>query len=88
MPNELFYLESLDRSVSSIRSVRLVYLLLCFIEISVFNANGVDPNQTSRFAASDLGLHYLPASFLWDARHKWVNAKPFVVTTYARKVLF
>ena len=25
------------------------------------------------FAASDLGLHFLPMSFLWDARFKWVN---------------
>ena len=27
------------------------------IEIPVFNANGVDPDQTPRSAASDLGLH-------------------------------
>ena len=31
----------------------------------------VDPDQTT--AASDLGLHCLPMSFLWDARHKWIN---------------
>ena len=24
-------------------------------------------------AASDLGLHCLPLSLLWDARHKWVK---------------
>ena len=24
-------------------------------------------------AASDLGLHFLPVSLLWDARLKWVN---------------
>ena len=29
----------------------------------------VDPDQTPR---SDLGLHCLPISLLWDARHKWV----------------
>ena len=25
-------------------------------------------------AASVLGLHYLPMSLLWDARHKWVKS--------------
>ena len=30
-----------------------------FIEIPVFSANSVDPDQTSRSAASDLGLHCL-----------------------------
>ena len=43
------------------------------MEISVINANSVDPDQTSRSAASDLGLHRLPMSLLWDARHKWVK---------------
>ena len=39
----------------------------------VINANSVDPDQTPRSAASDLGLHRLLMSHLWDARHKWVN---------------
>ena len=30
----------------------------CFIEIAV-NANSVDPDQTHRYAACDLGLHCL-----------------------------
>ena len=34
-------------------------LLLCFTEIPVFNANSVDPDQTSRSAASDWGQHCL-----------------------------
>ena len=38
--------------------------------IPVLNANSVDSNQTPRSAASDLGLHFLPMSLLWDARHK------------------
>ena len=46
-----------------------------FIDISVSNANSVDPDQTPRFAASDLGLHCLPMSLLWDARHKWIKKK-------------
>ena len=51
----------------------LLLLLSCFMEIPVFNANGVVPDQTPHFAASDLGLHCLPMSLLWDARHKWVK---------------
>ena len=35
---------------------------LGFIEFSVFNANSVDPDQTPRSAAPDLGLHCLPLS--------------------------
>ena len=30
-------------------------------------------DQTPRSVASDLGLHCLPMSLLWDARHRWVN---------------
>ena len=36
----------------------------------VFNANSVDPNQTPRFAASDLGLYCLQRSQLRDASLK------------------
>ena len=36
------------------------------------NVNYVDPDRMPRPVASDLGLHYLPMSPLWDARHKWV----------------
>ena len=43
----------------------------------VINANSVDPDQTPRSAASDLGLHCLPMSRLRDAGHKWVNGKQY-----------
>ena len=36
-------------------------LLLCFIEVPVFNAYSVDPDQTP---CSDLGLHCLPFTLL------------------------
>ena len=39
----------------------------------MLNANSVDPDQTLRSAASELGLHCLPVFLLWDARHKWVK---------------
>ena len=38
----------------------VVLLLPYFIELSVINANRVDPDQTPRFATSDLDLHGLP----------------------------
>ena len=44
-----------------------------FLEIPIFNANSVYPDQTPRSAASDLGLHCLQMSHLWDARLKWVK---------------
>ena len=46
----------------------LFSLLPCFIEIPIFNANSVDPGKTPHFVASDLRLHCLPMSLLWDAR--------------------
>ena len=39
----------------------------------VVNANSVDHDQMPHSAASDLGLHCLPMSHLWDARYKWVK---------------
>ena len=52
------------------------YLLLpCFVVISTFNANNIDPNQMPHAAESDLGLHCLQWSYLLDARHKWVKRR-------------
>ena len=72
MPSGLFYLNSLDGSISKRRGiwlfscVWLFILLPCFIEFLEFNTNSVDPDQTPRSAASDLGLHGLLMSLLWD----------------------
>ena len=72
MPAGLFYLHSLDRSISSIRSIWLILLLPCCTEIPVFKANSVHFDQTPRSAASDLGLHCLLMS-LYVLRHLiWV----------------
>ena len=35
------------------------FFITIFVEIHVINANSVDPDQTPRSAASDLGLHCL-----------------------------
>ena len=56
-------------------------LLSINIESPVLSAKSLDPDQTPRSAASDLGLHCLPMSILWDTRYKWVkttvNSSPF-----------
>ena len=44
-----------------------------FAEIFEFNANRVDPDLTPYSVASDLDLHCLLMSLLWDARLKWVK---------------
>ena len=64
MLNRIFYLSCLETSLSNSRDVRLFLLSPCFIEILVFNANSVDPDQTPRSVASDLGLHCLPMPLL------------------------
>ena len=55
----------------SVEWVSGYFLPPSFIEIHLLNANSVDPDQTPRSVASDLGLYCLPKSLLWDARHKW-----------------
>ena len=64
----------LDGSQSNVRCIWLVFIIIIFIEILVFNVNSVDPDQTPRSTASDLGLHCLTMSLLWDAKLKWVNS--------------
>ena len=51
----LFYLKSMDSSISHRRGVWLVILLTCFIEFLVFNANSVDPDQVLHSVACNLG---------------------------------
>ena len=61
MPGGLFYLNTLDRSFAN-RDVWSFFVLSCYVEIPVFYANSVDPDQTPHSAAPDQGLHYLPLS--------------------------
>ena len=63
MSSGLSYLNSLDRSISYTRGAGLAFISIIFVEISELNANSVEPNQTPRSVASDLGLHYLSMSF-------------------------
>ena len=47
-----------------------VYYYYFFSEISVFNAKSVVPDQMPHFAASDLGLHFLPITFFGGLQTK------------------
>ena len=71
--NGLFFQNSLEKSISSRRVSGQFLSIPCFLEISVFNANIVDPDQTPHCVASDLGLHCLLMFLLGDTRHNWFN---------------
>ena len=58
----LFYQNSFDRSIANSRVSPYYLLLLFFVEISVV--------KVSHTAASDLGLHYLPITFMGVSRLK------------------
>ena len=62
----------------SVRRVWLVLNVTISIAIPFVNANSVDPDQTQRSMASDLGLHYFTMSLLWDAMHKWVKQRGLI----------
>ena len=47
------------------------FSFLFYFEYKFLKANSVDPDQTPHSAASELGLHCLPRSRLWEARHIW-----------------
>ena len=52
-------------------------LLQSFVEITIFNANSVDPDQMPHFVASDLGQHCLPMP-PFKARFRCVNQNIFL----------
>ena len=63
----------LDKFISNFRGVwRAFSFLFCFKTVFLL-ANSEDPDQTPRFAASDLDLHCLAMSQKPDARLIWVN---------------
>ena len=50
---------------------------------TVFNANSVDPDQAPHSAASDLSLHCLTMSLLWETGYKWIK----MITSDQQKLL-
>ena len=51
-------------------------LLPCFIEMSVVNANSVDPDQMPHSAVADLGLHCLPSPIYGMLATNWLRFIP------------
>ena len=49
----------------------LIYINRFLTKLAV--SINVDPDQTPHNAASDLVLHCLPKSILWDTRHEWLK---------------
>ena len=69
-----------DLSIS-IEGCLVIFLVsLCFIEVSVLNANSVDTGGTPQNAASDLGLHCLPIIILGISRLKSVNQTASIIS--------
>ena len=72
MLSRLFYLSSLDKSISIIRSVLLVFLSPCFIYIPVLYANSVDPDQMPHSLLVTV-CQIKKLSHLWNARLEWIK---------------
>ena len=62
MPGGLFYLQLLGQVHFLYKGCLDSFLYNIFVEI-----------RKLRFPSSDMGLHCLLMSRLWDARHKWVK---------------
>ena len=56
-----------------IRGVWLDFIVMKFCRISELHANSEDSDLMPHSAASDLGVHCLPMSLLWDSSLKQVN---------------
>ena len=52
--------------------------------LNILQANSEDPDQTLRFAVSELGLHCLPVSHKKEARLKWFEV-PEIVDYHLKK---
>ena len=72
MPGGPFNLDFLDRSIFNTRGVLLIFISTVFCRYSCIQCKHCRP--WSDAAASDLGLHYLLMSLVWDDSQKWVNA--------------
>ena len=71
MPSRLCHPCKLDVSICHLRGVWCSSLFLFILDRNANNS--VDPDWTPHSAASDLGLHCLPRSQIWDPSHKSVK---------------
>ena len=71
--NELSHPDHLDESTFILRGIRSNISFLFHFSMKFKSANRKAPDGTPRFAASHLGLFYLPMSHKKDTRLKWVN---------------
>ena len=60
------------------------FIFILRSNVFLFYANSIDVGQMARFAASDLGLHYLTMTLLWDTRQKCVKCHCFKDTFITR----
>ena len=73
MPNGISNCYELDKSISTLRVIGWYFsFLFKFLKKLLFTNSG-GPDQTPRFAASDLTLYCLPMSHKKDARLIWVK---------------
>ena len=75
MPCGLFYSQTLEESICHSGVSGLVYVIIFFLFQGVINThlsneNSADSDQMPHLAASDLSLHCLPITLLWDTWHK------------------
>ena len=58
----------LDKYIYHFRGAGSILSLLFYFLWKVLLENSVDPERMPHDVASDLGLHCLPITFLWDSR--------------------
>ena len=74
VPSRPVHPYQLDEPISSFMGVWCTFFFILFYFLSKFLLiNSVEPDQTPRSAASDLGLHCLPRSLKRDTRPIWVK---------------
>ena len=82
MPKIFSHHYQLDESIFNFRVVGWYFSFLLKSEKKLLFANSGEPDQTPRFAASDLVLHCLPMSHEKDARLIWVDDSELCFNLY------
>ena len=64
----LFHCYMFDKSICHFRGAGSILWLLFYFKANILLANSVNPDQTPRYVASDLGLHCPPMTLLRVSR--------------------